>query len=136
VLVAGGASTRRAAAVQPYGKITVPEGSSLRQQPTVMPAAAQAVEGKLVLPGVVESDPARTAVVLTPLGGRVRELKVALGDRVSAGQVVAVIDSPDLAQAYDDDDKAAEMRISFSATRAAPSWWRLISWPTPGMRIR
>jgi len=35
-------------------------------------------------------------------------LKVALGDRVAQGQALAVIDSPDLAQARDDDAKAAD----------------------------
>jgi membrane fusion protein, heavy metal efflux system len=89
-------------------KILVPSSSPLRQRLSVMPVAAQVVSGKLVLPGIIESDPARTAAVLTPLTGRVRELKVALGDRVVAGQVLAVIDSPDLAQAYDDNDKAAD----------------------------
>jgi cobalt-zinc-cadmium efflux system membrane fusion protein len=73
-----------------------------------MPAAAQPVSAKLVLPGTVESDPARTAAVLTPLSGRVVALKVALGDRVARGQVLAVVDSPDLRQAYADDDKAAD----------------------------
>jgi cobalt-zinc-cadmium efflux system membrane fusion protein len=57
---------------------------------------------------MVESDPARTATVLTPLGGRVLELKVALGDRVRRGQVLAVIDSPDLGQAFEDYDKASD----------------------------
>jgi cobalt-zinc-cadmium efflux system membrane fusion protein len=38
----------------------------------------------------------------------VLEIKVALGDRVHQGQVLAVIDSPDLGQAYDDNDKAAD----------------------------
>jgi cobalt-zinc-cadmium efflux system membrane fusion protein len=89
-------------------KILVPEGSALRNRLSVMPAAAQAVSAKLVLPGVVESDPARTAAVLTPLGGRVIALKVSLGDRVARGQVLAVVDSPDLGQAYDDYDKAAD----------------------------
>src|SRR6201999_3314333 len=56
----------------------------------------------------VESDPAATAVVLSPVAGRVLEIKVALGDRVRQGQVLAVIDSPDLGQAYDDNDKAAD----------------------------
>ena len=73
-----------------------------------MPAAAQTVSAKLVLPGVVESDPARTAAVLTPLGDPVIALKVSLGDRVVRGQVLAVLDSPDLGQAYDDYDKAAD----------------------------
>ncbi|MGO9514949.1 MAG: efflux RND transporter periplasmic adaptor subunit [Steroidobacteraceae bacterium] len=89
-------------------KILVPEGSELRSRLTVTPAAAQPVSAKLVLPAVVESNPARTAAVLPALGGRVLELKVALGERVVRGQVLAVIDSPDLAQAYDDNDKAAD----------------------------
>jgi cobalt-zinc-cadmium efflux system membrane fusion protein len=42
------------------------------------------------------------------LSGRLVSLKVALGDRVIRGQVVAVIDSPDLGQAYGDDAKAAD----------------------------
>jgi cobalt-zinc-cadmium efflux system membrane fusion protein len=94
--------------VRQGNKILVPEGSALRDRLSVMPAAAQAVSAKLVLPGVVESDPARTAAVLTPLGGRVIALKVALGDRVARGQVLAVVDSSDLGQAYADDDKAAD----------------------------
>lgn len=74
----------------------------------VMPAATESVGGRLVLPGIVESDPARTAAVLPPLAGRVLALKVALGDRVHRGQVLAVLASPDLAQAFDDDAKAAD----------------------------
>ena len=89
-------------------KIIVPETSPLRNQLAVMPARAEAISAKLVLPGIVESDPARTAAVLTPLGGRILEIKAALGDRVRKGQVLAVIDSPDLAQAYEDDEKAAD----------------------------
>lgn len=89
-------------------KIMVPEGSALRSRLSVEAAALEPVNAKLVLPAVVESDPARTAPVLPALGGRVLELKVALGDRVVRGQALAVIDSPDLAQAYDDNDKAAD----------------------------
>jgi membrane fusion protein, heavy metal efflux system len=89
-------------------KIVIPESSPLRKRLTVTQAHAEDVSAKLVLPAVVESDPARTAAVLTPLGGRVLEIKVALGDRVRQGQVLAVIDSPDLGQAYDDYDKAAD----------------------------
>jgi membrane fusion protein, heavy metal efflux system len=89
-------------------KILVPEGSALRARLTVMPVSLQPVSPKLLLPAVVESDPARTAAVLAPLGGRLIALKVGLGDRVTRGQVLAVIDSPDLGQAYDDNDKAAD----------------------------
>jgi cobalt-zinc-cadmium efflux system membrane fusion protein len=89
-------------------KIFVPEGSALRSRLNVMAASAQPVSPRLLLPAVVESDPARTAAVLTPLSGRLIALKVALGDRVKAGQAVAIIDSPDLAQAYSDNEKAAD----------------------------
>jgi len=89
-------------------KIIVPEGSALRSRMSVITAAAQAVKPKLQLPAVVESDPARTAAVLTPLSGRLIALRVALGDRVSRGQIVALIDSPDLGQALSDNTKAAD----------------------------
>ncbi len=89
-------------------KIIIPEGSALRSRLNVAAASSQAVNPKLLLPAIVESDPARTAAVLTPLSGRLIALKVALGDRVSRGQVVAIIDSPDLGQAYDDNEKAAD----------------------------
>jgi membrane fusion protein, heavy metal efflux system len=89
-------------------EIIVPDGSPLRARLAVTPATAELTRSRWVLPGIVEADPARTAAVLTPLGGRIVKLEVALGDRVSRGQVLAVIDSPDLAQAYDDNDKAAD----------------------------
>jgi cobalt-zinc-cadmium efflux system membrane fusion protein len=102
------ADTGPAMMVRRGNQIVIPESSPLRKRLTVTPAHAEAVSAKLVLPAVVESDPARTAAVLTPLGGRVVEIKVALGDRVHQGQVLAVIDSPDLGQAFDDNDKAAD----------------------------
>jgi cobalt-zinc-cadmium efflux system membrane fusion protein len=104
----GGASGETPLLVHRGNQILVPEGSALRQRLVVGPAAAEALSATLILPAVVESDPARTAAVLTPLAGRVRDLRVALGDRVMAGQALAVLDSPDLAQAYDDADKATD----------------------------
>jgi cobalt-zinc-cadmium efflux system membrane fusion protein len=86
----------------------VPEGSALRARIAVQAAAAEAVSAELVSPGVIESDPAVTAAVLAPLSGRVEQLTVEVGQRVRRDQVVAVLDSPDLAQAYDDQAKALD----------------------------
>jgi cobalt-zinc-cadmium efflux system membrane fusion protein len=62
-----------------------------------------------VLPAVVEADPARLAKILPPLAGRITSLKVQLGGRVEAGQELAILDSPDLAAAYADYDRAKSL---------------------------
>jgi membrane fusion protein, heavy metal efflux system len=96
------------ALVRQGDSIFIPEGSTLRARVAVEAATAQPVSTTLLTPGIVESDPAVTAAVLAPLTGRVEELSVELGRRVTRGQVVAVLDSPDLAQAYDDNSKAID----------------------------
>jgi cobalt-zinc-cadmium efflux system membrane fusion protein len=88
--------------------IIIPAGSALRARVAVAAAVAEPVSAQLQNPGVIESDPAVTAAVLAPLSGRVEELPVELGQRVTRGQVLAVLDSPDLAQAFDDNAKAVD----------------------------
>jgi membrane fusion protein, heavy metal efflux system len=87
-------------------RIVVPPDSRLRSQLVVADVASKEMSRSLVLPAMVESDPARTVKVLPPVTGRVVELKVQLGERVVAGQELAIIDSGDLAQAYSDVEKA------------------------------
>jgi membrane fusion protein, heavy metal efflux system len=87
-------------------RISIPDGSPLRGKLTVGPVAQREIQRKLVLPAVVEADPARTVKVLPPVTGRVTDLMVQLGERVVQGQDLAVIDSGDLAQAYSDIEKA------------------------------
>ncbi|HUI14344.1 MAG TPA: efflux RND transporter periplasmic adaptor subunit [Xanthobacteraceae bacterium] len=89
--------------------IIIPQGSPLRALLIVANAVSEEVSHTLVLPAVVEADPARTVKVLPPVAGRVVSLKVQLGERVTQGQELAVIDSGDLAQAYSDDEKARTM---------------------------
>jgi cobalt-zinc-cadmium efflux system membrane fusion protein len=107
----GGSGEEAPPLVHQGNRIVVPEGSPLRQRLTVAAAATEPKSPLIQAPGLVESDPARTVTVLPPGAGRVRELKVGLGDRVQRGQLLALIDSPDLAQAYDDNDKAASAAV-------------------------
>src|SRR5215475_13233290 len=101
------AVTRAAAPFTRIGdRITVPPESLLRTQLVVQDVVAKDFARMLVLPAMVESDPARTVKVLPPVGGRVTDLKVQLGERVMEGQELCVIDSGDLAQAYSDVEKA------------------------------
>ena len=104
---ARGSAQEAPALVHEGERIFVPEKSPLRQRLTVQVAPAEERTAIVTAPGIVESDPTRTVNVLPPGAGRVREVKVGLGDRVQRGQLLATIDSPDLAQAYSDYDKAA-----------------------------
>ena len=87
-------------------RLVVPAASPLRSLLVLANAVSREVSHRLVLPAVVEADPGRTVKVLPPLAGRVVSLKIQLGERVTQGQELAVIDSGDLAQAYSDDQKA------------------------------
>jgi cobalt-zinc-cadmium efflux system membrane fusion protein len=105
-----------------HGRIKVPAGSPLRKELRVQPVQLRQAPHALVFPANVEADPARTANLLPPLTGKVVELKVGLGERVARGQLLAVIDSGDLAQAYADVGKARDAldlaRKTLDRTRA------------------
>jgi membrane fusion protein, heavy metal efflux system len=94
------------AVIRSEGRITVPEGSPVRTGVSIARVEEQEVQRSLVLPATVEADPARLIKVLPHLAGRVTQLKVELGEQVEAGQPLVVIDSPDLAAAYADYDRA------------------------------
>jgi cobalt-zinc-cadmium efflux system membrane fusion protein len=87
-------------------RIIVPPDSPVRTKLVIEPVREKEIQRSLALPAMVEADPARTVKVSTPVTGLATELKVHLGDRVTKGQELAVIDSGDLAQAYSDDEKA------------------------------
>jgi membrane fusion protein, heavy metal efflux system len=87
-------------------RIVVPETSLLRTQLAVEQATAKDMARELVLPAMVEADPARTVNVLPSVTGQVMDLMVQLGGRVTKGQQLAIIDSSDLAQALSDEEKA------------------------------
>src|SRR5262249_9420288 len=85
--------------------IWIGEGWALRKKLTIAPIAEKEIERSLVLPAVVEADPAKLIKVLPPLAGRITHLDVQLGERVETGQPLIVLDSPDLAAAYADYDR-------------------------------
>lgn len=94
------------AVITEHGQWRVPEKSPLRTRLKVQSVVSRDVSQPLIAPAMVEADPAYTINVLAPLTGRVAELKVALGDQVSRGQVLAVLVSGDYAQATSDSTKA------------------------------
>jgi cobalt-zinc-cadmium efflux system membrane fusion protein len=91
--------------IRSKNQVTVPERSPVRAKLAIEAVTEQDIDRTLILPAMVEADPAHLVKVLPPLAGRVIKLDVQLGERVTAGQPLVVIDSPDLAAAYADYDR-------------------------------
>ncbi len=89
-------------------KLSVPDNSPLRKRLAVAAVGDAKSAHVVALPAVVEADAARTVNILPPVTGRLTELRVKLGDVVKQGQILAVVNSPDLAQALADADKAKD----------------------------
>lgn len=68
--------------------------AQIEVQPVATAASAGAAEG-LEVPGQVELDPRRVALVSSRIAGRLERLSVVEGDRVGAGQSVGALFSPD-----------------------------------------
>jgi cobalt-zinc-cadmium efflux system membrane fusion protein len=72
----------------------------------VEPASEQEIDDTLVTSGRVTFEDVRVGHVFSPVTGRVARIDVLLGQRVKAGQPLAVIQSPDLGQWTSDVAKA------------------------------
>jgi cobalt-zinc-cadmium efflux system membrane fusion protein len=103
---AGEAAEKTEPVVRSGNIVSVPEGSPVRGKLAIETVAAKDIKRDLVLPAVVEADPAHLIKVSPPLSGLVNQLKVELGQRVKSGQGLVIIDSPDLGTAYSDYDRA------------------------------
>lgn len=85
------------------GKGASPEG---RPQIVVEAAQLKPIAGELSLPGRVQYSEDRFARISSPLVGRVTDVRVKLGEKVVAGQILLGIDSADIGAAYSDYVKA------------------------------
>jgi len=103
--------------VREGARIIVPDGSPLRAKLAIEPVSQKEVQRNLVLPAVVEADPARLVKVLPPLAGRITQLKVQLGEEVEKGQPLLVLNSADLDTAYADYERGKANSALAAKTR-------------------
>lgn len=69
---------------------------------TVRRTSVAAPSGGLEVPAQIQFDPARVALISPRTAGRIERLTVVVGDRVSAGQAVGYLSSPDFLTAQAD----------------------------------
>lgn len=101
-------------------QIEIPKNSPLRSQLALYLVKTSPAPHRVSFPGVVEADPSQVVNVLPPLAGRLIKLPVKLGDFVKKNQLLAVIRSPDLAQAYADYERAISLlKLSDEALQRA-----------------
>jgi cobalt-zinc-cadmium efflux system membrane fusion protein len=86
------------AAIPPHGKTALPHDSGPRVEIGVVDYGG--MQRDLSLAGKMAYGEDRYSKISSPLQGRVVEVRAHLGDRVKAGAVLLVVDSPDIAQAY------------------------------------
>ena len=87
-------------------RLVVPERSPLRRTIAMQEVGQQAIATQVVLPAIVEADPAKLVRVLPPITGRIINLKKRLGDAVKAGEALFDVESGELANALSDATKA------------------------------
>lgn len=97
--------------------IKIPEHSPLRSRLTVQTVHVSNAPHIIKLVGIVEAEQTRNISIFPPLTGQLVSLNTQLGEEVKKGQVLAVMQSPAMAQAYADKIKAK------SALKQATEAW-------------
>ena len=100
------------AVTPPAGEVWLTDEQMRGAKLVIEPAAVRPLTLHLVTAGRVAFDEGRVAHVFSPVSGRVTEVAGKLGQRVAAGDTLAVIESPDLATAWSDLLKARADRVA------------------------
>jgi cobalt-zinc-cadmium efflux system membrane fusion protein len=89
-------SAHKEAAPQEPGFVTIPVDSpKLARIHVATVENMEFASDEVTAPGRVEANPNRISKVVMPVGGRLRQVLVRLGDAVTEGQPLLIIDSPD-----------------------------------------
>lgn len=107
VLLTNTAACGRRDELAASSEATLPEANTATKPESQPPIERTALEispsrQTLTLAGKVAYGEDRYSRISSPVQGRVLEVRARLGDRVKAGDVLLVVDSPDIAQAYSD----------------------------------
>lgn len=84
------------------------EGKEVKLEPEMLNSANLQIEGvtsktavsMLTTTGTIEANPQKTQQITSLVSGRLEQINVGIGDKVSAGQTIAVVSSPQVAQMH------------------------------------
>ena len=90
---------------------------------TVAAAMRRTLRSQRIVPGHIEYNATRHVEVKSPFDGLIRQIDVKVGDRVTEGQVMAIVDSPELGE------KRADVLVRGTDLQKAKvdfDWWHSI----------
>ena len=99
-------ATELAGSQVPVGQVWLTPAQVAEAQIEVATVAEQDVDDTIMTSGTVVLDDLRTGHVFSPVTGRVVKIAAQLGDRVTKGQTLSVIESPDIGTTVSDVHKA------------------------------
>lgn len=94
-----GAAASGARAAAPATTVTLSEGKFKSGGIRVAPAEVVALPFEVGVPGLITANPDRRVEIRPRASGIVREVRVAFGQKVKKGDLLAILDSPDLGTA-------------------------------------
>ncbi len=96
----------------PVGEVWLTDAQIAEAKLVVEPLAEQDVDDVIVTSGKVAFDDAHVNHVFSPVSGRVTRIEAKVGQRVKKGDVLAVLESPDIGLASADLHKAEADRVA------------------------
>lgn len=99
------------ALIHENGRLIIPEQSPLRKVVMVEEVKNQCVIRPFVAPATVQVDPSRLLKVVPPVLGQITRIDKSLGEKVTVGDSLFLVRSPDFSQAVSDLEKANAVLI-------------------------
>lgn len=96
----------------PAGEVWLTDAQVAEAKIKAEPLAEQEVDDVVLTSGKVTFDDARVSHVFSPVSGRVTRIQAKVGDRVKKGDVLAIVESPDIGIASADLHKAQADQIA------------------------
>lgn len=102
----------KAEAEAPPGEVWLTDAQVAEAKVSTTPLAEQSVDDVILTSGKVTFDDTKVTHVYTPVSGRVTKVEAVPGQRVKKGDVLAIVESPDIGIASADLQKAEADRIA------------------------
>lgn len=116
-------STRETKESGPRDHVQLNEDKFHAAEIKVMPVTRREMRSQRTVPGHIEYNATRHVEIKSPFDGLIRQIDVKVGDRVVEGQVMAIVDSPELGEKRAD---VLQRMTDLEQARIDYDWWNSV----------